>query len=55
MDNYVVIKPVNLFESLENTGLVCQFNYTFRIWFHTGTAHTALQIRIPLLIIPSLQ
>ena len=41
-NDYAVIKLSNLFESLENIGLVRKFDCTLRIWFNTGTVNAAL-------------
>ena len=40
--DYAVIKPSNLFESLENIGLVRKFDCTLRIWFNTVTVNAAV-------------
>lgn len=40
--DYAVIKLSNLFESLENIGLVRKFDCTLRIWFNTGTINAAI-------------
>lgn len=41
-NDYAVIRLSNIFESLENIGLVRKFDCTLRLWFNTGTVNAAV-------------